>query len=258
MTVRIASMVMAVRERESHAAYLAARLQCHVRFDDASEGPWGNARACWLQMAKDASATHCLLVQDDALLCQGFLDALQAAVEAQPWQAVNLFACWAFMLQARNEGSPWVVSESRCSGLAVVLPKPWVRTFVEWRDRWLSEHWTSSDGGLLLWLLHEGRGFYYTAPSLVQHAPWYASTLNGQENSDPDRQSPWFAADVDGADDVDWSRKPLHVPGRRQRYIAQCVPFLKPGVYWPPGGEPDPRFIAARHEPGLYGARRAL
>lgn len=243
---------MAIPERARSAEGLAQSIGCDVRYDTEKAGPWVNERECWLSAPDDC--THRLVLQDDAVLCPGFMDAVHAAVEARPMAVVNLWSCWPFLIDARNLGLSWVRSQSRCSGIALVMPREWIDPFVAWREMYFDPAWTCCDGPLLLWRVLNDDGFYYTVPSLVQHNPDIVSVVNGRPNNETSRQSPLFAEH--GADRVNWKTGALDVPGRKMRYIAQCVPYLRDGVMWPPGGEPDPRFLAARAAPRLFGARR--
>jgi len=252
MSIKISPIVMAIPERARDAEALAATLNCRVNYDERKAGPWVNARDCWLSTPEDC--THRLVLQDDAVLCPGFMDAVTAAIAARPLDVVSLWSCWPFLLDARVAKLSWVRSQSRCAGIALVMPREWIAPFVAWREQYFDSAWTCCDGPLLLWRVSQGGGFEYTAPSLVQHRADVVSVVNGRPNSETERQSPWFA--TNGAADVNWHTQTLGHEGRVLRYIAQCVPYLRDGVEWPPGGEPDPRFAQARREPRLFGAHR--
>lgn len=250
MDVKISPVVMAIPERARWADALGKELNCEVVYDAERAGPWANARRCWLAAPDDC--THRLVLQDDAILCDGFMDVLHAAVEQRPHHVVNLWSCWPFLLDASMQGISWVRSKARCSGLGLLMPRTWIDPFVAWREMYFDPAWTCCDGPLLLWRLTENDGMHYTVPSLVQHRPEIVSVVNGRPNSEKERQSPYFA-DA-GARSINWDTPSLDMPGRWKRYIAQCVPYLREGVTWPPGEEEDPTFREARHGPRLFGA----
>jgi hypothetical protein len=54
-------------------------------------GPWPIASRAW--HARDLQATHHIVLEDDAELCNDFLEHASNAVTAQPDAAISLFKC---------------------------------------------------------------------------------------------------------------------------------------------------------------------
>lgn len=212
--MRIEPVVMGIKERAQSATELSHDLNCAVSWDDPPVSPWHNARRCWLGCPEDA--THRLLVNDDAVLCPSFYEAVYAAVAARPNGIISFFTVRPEINNAAVAGRPWMVYNRNICGVALCMPRWLIKDFVAWCDENLNPDWHSADTRLLVWAHATGRDILYTVPSLVQHNEEHVSTIHHESNRG--HVSTQFAEH--GAKGVDWSKPP---------YIAERT---VPEGYW--------------------------
>jgi len=201
-SIQIAPVVMGIKARQDAAYKLAQELGCPVSIDDPPVSPWHNARGCWLSCPE--WATHRLLVNDDALLCPGFLDAAHKAIAAQPDKIVSFFTTRPEILRAHDAGRSWLVYHRSICGVALCLPKAFTSEFVAWCDEYINPDWHSADARLFCWSHATDRPVHYTVPSLAQHDEQHESTIHGKARLG--RVSPCFASQ--SAADIDWTLPP--------------------------------------------------
>ncbi|MEU9505932.1 hypothetical protein AB0D32_06595 [Micromonospora sp. NPDC048170] len=155
------------------------------------------AAAAW--SAVGDGATHHLVVQDDAVLCDDFANRLTAALEAYPTDGLALFCEWggdtSFMLRlAAVGGIPWVeVTDHYVPSVALVLPAALGREFGESASQNLHEWAKQDDVSLRIFLNHHGVRVVCPVPNLVEHDP--GPSLTGNDHMGP-RKSACFVDDV--------------------------------------------------------------
>ena len=155
------------------------------------------AAAAW--SAVGDGATHHLVVQDDAVLCDDFVNRLTAALEAYPADGLALFCEWgadtSFMLRlAAVGGIPWVeVTDHYVPSVALVLPAALGREFGELASQNLHEWAKQDDVSLRIFLNHHGVRVICPVPNLVEHDP--GPSLTGNDDMGP-RRSACFIDDV--------------------------------------------------------------
>lgn len=186
-------------KRVAMADSLASELDAEVVFDPDPQGPpsaWRSYRAC-LEHATVSGCVHRLIVQDDATVSVGFLEAARAACAANP-RAVVLFYVggnaprlvrhridWA---TARGEAYaawpphswlPVVATSWPTCHLADVLD--WIKSR-EWGGRF---HADDAIAGEIV--NHLNLDVVLTVPSLVQHADVAVSLVGTKNRSGEDR-----------------------------------------------------------------------
>jgi hypothetical protein len=128
-----------------------------------------SARLAWDAVAP--GATHHLVLQDDAVPCDGFRAQLSAAVESQPEAAVSLFVSWGSRLSyavrlAALCGFSWTeVVERYMPTVALVMPAAPARDMASF----LRGAQGTDDEAVLSYLSQTGLPAYATVPSLVDH-----------------------------------------------------------------------------------------
>lgn len=133
-------------ERSSNVHAMQRALARAVVVEEAGLGVWDTARRAWL--AHELSASHHLVLQDDATLCPAFEQRALAEVSARPF--VPLALC------------------SVGPTVALVLPVPMIAPWLEWcaaRPN-LPAH---DDVRLTKWLRTQGVAFVFAQPALVEH-----------------------------------------------------------------------------------------
>lgn len=166
---------------------------------DTNRRLWDTARRAWL--AVDRGATHHLVLQDDVLLCERFVERCTAAIDAAPGNPMAFFTFnRGAVAKARAQNSSWYADDSPGSGLATCLPASLVYDFLRWEKAHVAWQFKHDDGRLRMWGMATGRKFLVSTASLVQHL----GEKSVQGNRPPiDRSAPWFLM---GNEPIDWSR----------------------------------------------------
>lgn len=175
MAHELSIVIMAVPEREVLVDALLQRLpRAQVVWDGPKgqrEGIWPTARKGWELPMGDA--THRLLLQDDAVLCPGFLEAMHEALEAVPDKAISPFVTGRGLRTAMRSGYRWATVTGLCWGVAHCLPAEQVAGFLEatldhffWPPALDPD---DDDGRLRKWHLSRGEAVWCPLPSLVGH-----------------------------------------------------------------------------------------
>ncbi|WP_144122547.1 hypothetical protein [Catellatospora sichuanensis] len=144
-------------------------------------------------------ATHHMVLQDDAVPCQGFADAVHAAIAQYPDTALALFTEWTsntahHLRLAALTGATWAeVVDEYVPSVALVLPAAIARDFGQAATANLRA-WTPTDDVALMNFLRERQ---VTAicriPNLIDHDS--PDSLTGNTHQGP-RRSACFADDV--------------------------------------------------------------
>lgn len=187
---------------------------------DGQRGPWRTYRHVLETTPPDA--THRMVIQDDAEPCDGFVDAMTAAVEAQPDRLVAFFvggrpseharavmnACSRDLAWAQLDYMRW------CPVVATCWPAAMIEPFLGFVDqqRW-PNRFQADDEIVGRWLRTIRERPLATVPSLVQHRDLVPSLKNGrraQGGQDPGRVAACFVGDCDDCDPaaIDWSAGP--------------------------------------------------
>lgn len=189
-----------------------AHLKPTVVTDPDPEGirnPWRTYRACLETLPH--GATHLLVLQDDALVCDGFLRVARAALKHRPDSPVTFFVPTAMrrgsrlLLQACGRGSNWAnlgYHEPWIPVVALCWPAALVPGFLEWADaRGFGPDRRRADDGIVgRWARESRTDVWATVPSLVEH-PDDVDSLIGTKKRIL-RQAICF---WDGVTPIDWS-----------------------------------------------------
>ena len=195
-----------------------------IVWDDPSRrnDPWPNGRQALL--AFDPAATHCAILQDDAILCRDLVSGLERALEHVPaGTPVGLYVGRARPRHdyvagrvALQPDASWLIMRGPWWGVGLVLPTGDIPRLVESADR---ETVKSYDKRVARWYARERRDCWYTWPSLVDHRPDHESLMHA--HTDHNRVAFRFLGADKSALDVDWSKLPAPAPA--DPYTATVV-----------------------------------
>ena len=169
--------VMTHPRRLVHAQKLATELSPHpvdIVLDPVPEGPPQSLRTAVRAWAAAGDASHHLVLQDDVVVIDGFVDNVLQHLQEFPEAALAYFAQW-----------------SSCNGMAVrlgaLVNARWVEAIPEWTpcqalvlprrlalgftEFGLSHHPQPCDELMQLFLTSKGVPTYLSVPSLADHAP---------------------------------------------------------------------------------------
>lgn len=180
--IEVSAAIMAHPSRDLEVVALLDRLDRQVSISWDREGPasgnhdrvWRNARAAWLSY--DAMATHHVLLQDDALVCEDLLAGLQRALAYVPENAIvspylgtgnNVPMRWKTVTdRAIGAGARWIRSDTVMWGVCLVVPTALIPEMIAWCDRKAGRPDDMRVGG---WARNRGMEVWYPWPSLVDH-----------------------------------------------------------------------------------------
>ncbi|HCT76466.1 MAG TPA: hypothetical protein DGG94_10255 [Micromonosporaceae bacterium] len=169
--------IMSHPKRAVEARTLASRLEeARVVIDPAPMGapsPLKTAIHAWRAIA--AGATHHLVVQDDIVLSDEFLQRVRAGVALFPDAALTFYANWssrnaAAIRLAAGAGATWVqeMTGEYFPTLAMVLPAKYIEDYTDLATRF-SAWWSDDDDMMREFLMTRDIDAYATAPCLVEH-----------------------------------------------------------------------------------------
>lgn len=227
MTIRLTCSIMCaafVPERLEAARRLQAQLQdggagelwewVHIVEDWEKAGPWGCAKRAWAQGA-DTDATHHLVIQDDAIICRDFVPGLLRVIAGQPAHVLSLFHGKRKKLHGALR---WGIVEGPY-GLAVVMPTPMIREFLDWQDANVHPSLHHDDGRIGLFLTQTGRDVRVPFPNVVDHRADLKSVMSHPSG----RVSPYYIGDGSPLE-IDWSDQGVYEVSKRS--IGEYTRFL--------------------------------
>jgi len=229
-SVNVSVMVQAHPRRSEMAHALAAEVDGTVVFDPEPDGarasPWRCYRHCLAStpgfesgFAAAGSASHVLVLQDDAAVCHGFIDVFHAAVRARSDRVLVFFVSGMpvehsrAVLEACARDEPWAVIDTArwCSAVATCWPVRHVHPMLRFVDaqRW-PETFTADDEIIGRYLRHAGERPLASVPSLVQHPDMVPSLVGrkDRQGQDPGRVAACFADPGCDLSLIDWTRGP--------------------------------------------------
>lgn len=213
---------MAHPKRAEMAQALGSQLAAEVVYDQCNDR-WDTGRRAWL--ACDPTATHAVVVQDDAIAPQGFREALSAALRVVGDNPVGLYVgtvrpagsyMAAMVGHAKATKASWVVGDGPLWGVGIALPTHMVAPMLEWCDR--KPHIAAYDRRMGAYFKEMGLPCWYPMPSLVDHRDEPSLVQKGRSVK---RRARFFLPDPSG---VDWSRLP-HMTG--QKYLTYTGPAAR-------------------------------
>lgn len=177
--LRISYAVQAHPRRSEMATRLAGEMGGEVVLDPDPTGypsAWRTYRACL--ESTPAWATHRVVVQDDAELCDRFADAVPLAVAGRPDSLVALFVPGPptdharAVMKACHYGIPWAMlgNDTWCPAVALAWPAAMLEPFLRWVDRQRYPVTVRADDEIIGRYLRAVRQrAWATVPSLVEH-----------------------------------------------------------------------------------------
>jgi hypothetical protein len=151
---------------------------------DQGNGEWDTHSRAWEAHLGQDELTHGLVLEDDALPCQGMVDGALAAIQRFPTSAISLYfgqhenpySRTSRVRRARNavtlaqdfDDVSWISTPGLWWGVAVILPVAWIEPMLAY---WQPRKTGLYDERISKWLImHEKGPVYNTWPSLVDHA----------------------------------------------------------------------------------------
>lgn len=144
---------------------------------DDGDNEWDTHQRAWRAASIKADRTHCLVLQDDAVLCRDLIPALSIGLLNLPEDAiVSLYFGNArnhpkivrAVNRANQENASWIQTSGTWWGVGIVIPTALVPGMLEFCGKRREVY----DRRLSIWCEHgadEPRPVYYPWPSLIDH-----------------------------------------------------------------------------------------
>jgi hypothetical protein len=185
---------------------------------DQGKGEWDTGRRALL--AYDVEAEWHAVIQDDAILADRFVDALELVTAHAGEHPLGLYCGQVrpmprvysrAVAHAEKIGSPWLEHYGPRWGVAICLPTRFIPALVASADLYRHPHY---DARVTRFFRMANVWARYPLPSLVDHDPTIPSLL---DNAGGDRRAYRFLADAD-PHAIDWTRDPVKID--RRGYIS--------------------------------------
>ena len=196
--------IMAVKPRRNMVLAMCEKMGLReediVIYDDRPNG--GGTRytcqKCW-EAPVPEGVTHRVVLQDDLLLCNDFVDIINKIVNAQPEFIFSLF-CSRLKPEMAIPDSPYIIIKGRNAwGQGMLMPIKYVKPMFKWADKELGPDFPFDDGIYAWWAGAEGLQIMSTIPSTMQHLCPTQSTLGYNDNRKISKV--WIGEDLS---DVNW------------------------------------------------------
>lgn len=173
----VSAAVMAHSTREPFVQELTGCLDADAPVVwDRRGDRWDTGRRSLL--AYDPAATHHLVIQDDAIVCQDLVAAVTRAAAVAGEHPIGLYTGKVRPYKGRvaedytaaaRAGATWLEMNGPWWGVGIVIPTAHIRELIRWADR--RRDIANYDRRIARWYATQGTACWYTVPSLVDHRP---------------------------------------------------------------------------------------
>lgn len=222
-TVRLSAAIMAHPSRAALVDELRADLDRDVEVVwDRRQDRWDTGRRA--QLAYGGSATHHLVVQDDAYVARDLCAGLEHALRYAPENAALCLYIGRVRPHAgriaravgrAQNGCSWLTMRDLHWGVGIVLPTPIIEACIHDQDRAVTI--PQYDRRISRWLVRERIPVWYPWPSLVEHRDTESLIGHGEG-----RHAHRFLGRDQSVLDANWAGPVLTVPDPQQ--MAMSLP----------------------------------
>lgn len=146
---------------------------------------WEWSEAVWNWAAESTTATHFLMLQDDAILCDDFLMKLEEILQDRSGDILGLQVAHPLAGKVWAEGSDIFTTTDMLVGVGYCLPISLLRKFIWWRNSALRTGALEAipeDTLLGLFATLHGHRIFHPLPPLVDHDTSIPSTCGNDEH----------------------------------------------------------------------------
>lgn len=153
--------------RAKYKKYLLKRLGDVPVVLDRGAGVWDTARRAWLKF--DKTKDFHLVIQDDAIICNKFLERLEPILKDKN-MAYNLYygnrGGKTREIAKKGLEQGYVISEWLCWAVGIILPTHFIKEMIEYCDKVKMQN---DDTKIAKFLTSKKIKTYYPMPSLLDH-----------------------------------------------------------------------------------------
>jgi hypothetical protein len=207
----ISGTIMAHPRRTEWANWLSGETGLPVVWDTTNT-VWDTAKAAWREAVRlNPDATHCVVLQDDAIPCLDLLLTLETISGLYPTEPFCLTVIDYRLHGARRDyeqtvhsGHPFWYSNAAVSAVGLMLPTRDVEPMIRYGDSFNTIH---DDLKVRNFYKQQGRKLLFPIPSLLQHrnVDENPSLVPGNDGRWSDRASSTFIGEDVSGMSVNWS-----------------------------------------------------
>ena len=186
----------------------------NIALDTENLGCWGNAKRAW-EMA-DPNSTHHLVIQDDVMPCNNFIEGAEKALRFNPDKLVSFFSLYKIADKAEADNHSWFTS-NKGWGQALCMPSHWIPHYLEWCKENIQPDYPSCDARFSAFAMANNLKVWNTNPSLVEHIEPNNSVMGN--NPPIDRTARNLIDEDKDPVDIDWEI-PLN-PHHKSNYLKE-------------------------------------
>jgi hypothetical protein len=186
---------------------------CNEVIKDVGRGYWDTYRRALEYGLRNPDVSHLLTLEDDVLLCGGFIEGVKLIVGAKPDSPVSLFYASRHALLAKEQDARWI-NITFLWGQGVVWPRAFLEGMLRWQKNALKASYSGVSWRQALYITKHKIPAFATAPSLVDHLRPQNSML-GYRTPQP-RVARWHIGSGLPSD-YDWSNQ-KEIPGERPSF----------------------------------------
>jgi len=128
-------------------------------------------------LSTDQGDTHVLVLQDDVLPCADFVETALHIAQLLPNDPVTFFSNSESISHALQNNIHWATLKVWFMAQSYMMPVAIAKDLVEWVDEYCKPDMTHDDDRMATYMWYHSQKVYATAPSLVEHMGWNATTL---------------------------------------------------------------------------------
>lgn len=179
--MKISISIMAHPSREKYFEYLTERLDGAPFSVDEGWGLLENAKRSWLLY--DDTADYHIVIQDDAILCDNFIEKARAAIEQNNGMIVSFYHAnrsqFETEVKKALENNGVIIKQHIHSALAMAIPTNRIKEMIAYFETLDNPQ---DDVRIGLWAKHAGIKNAIIIPSLVDHRADPSLHKNNQAN----------------------------------------------------------------------------
>lgn len=170
---------------------------------------WYNAKRAWTAPLPEGT-THRLVIQDDVMVCDGFIEICEKIITVFPDAIFALFGGTWIKPEMRKTDSPYIqVRGCGISGQAIIMPVEHIPKMIKWSDEVLGTDYKHDDGRIGFYALCNGVKVFGTIPDLTDHIP-IDTCIRGHNRKDRISKC-WIGKNVGNQDwdNTDYNKTPF-------------------------------------------------
>lgn len=174
MNITLSVSVMAVPERRNMVRENLVPIlpeSTYISYDINHKGIWWNSRNCWSHYSSEA--THHLVIQDDALPCNNFIEHVQEILSINNDNIICFYLgnAWTSKINTLLKNNRhWLVRDCGVASVALIIPTKWIPDMLVFGERYFSKSETmNEDNRIACWQYIRKHPTWYPIPELVDH-----------------------------------------------------------------------------------------